>query len=193
MQVPVRIAGIEIHTSPSIGVAFYPRDAAIDSPGGARGCRDVLRQEKGRNNFQCYVPGMGTATQEKVRLESDMHTALEQKQFQLHYQPKVNTASGVMHGAEALLRWTHPVQGVISPATFIPIAEECGLIGPLGAWVVREACRQARAWQLEGLPPLRVAVNLSASQFRQGDIVAMIRDALDSAGLDAALPRGRAD
>jgi EAL domain-containing protein (putative c-di-GMP-specific phosphodiesterase class I) len=89
-----------------------------------------------------------------------------------------------MHGAEALLRWKHPVRGSIPPAEFIPIAEESGLIGSIGAWVVREACRQARAWQVAGLPPLRVAVNLSASQFRQGNIVAMIADALDLAGLE---------
>ena len=100
-----------------------------------------------------------------------MRVALEKKQFELHYQPKISIATGIMHGAEALLRWHHPVRGSISPAEFIPIAEECGLIGSIGAWVMREACRQARAWQLDGLPPLRVAVNLSASQFRQGNIV----------------------
>src|SRR5258708_1976684 len=89
-----------------------------------------------------------------------------------------------MHGAEALRRWRHPGRGPIPPAEFIPVAEECGLIGTIGAWVMREACRQARAWQRAGLPPLRVAVNLSPSQFRQGNIVAMIRDALDEAGLE---------
>jgi EAL domain-containing protein (putative c-di-GMP-specific phosphodiesterase class I) len=128
---------------------------------------------------------MNTAALDKVRLESDLRVALEQGEFELHYQPKVNTATGQMHGAEALLRWTHPVRGAISPAEFIPVAEECGLIGIIGAWVMREACRQARAWQLAGLPPLRVAVNLSPSQFRQGNIVAMIRDALGDAGLEA--------
>jgi EAL domain-containing protein (putative c-di-GMP-specific phosphodiesterase class I) len=128
---------------------------------------------------------MDTATQEKVRLETDMHVALERGQFQLHYQPKVNTATGAMHGAEALLRWTHPELGEIPPSKFIPIAEESGLIGAIGAWVVREACRQARAWQDNGLPWLRVAVNLSASQFRQGDLLSTIRDALDTAGLEA--------
>jgi EAL domain-containing protein (putative c-di-GMP-specific phosphodiesterase class I) len=128
---------------------------------------------------------MDTATQEKVRLETDMHVALERGQFQLHYQPKVNTATGAMHGAEALLRWTHPELGEIPPSKFIPIAEESGLIGAIGAWVVREACRQARAWQDNGLPSLRVAVNLSASQFRQGDLLSIIRDALDTAGLEA--------
>ena len=186
MQAPVRIAGVTIHTSPSIGIAFYPHDASTTETLLAHADAAMYyAKQQGRNNFQYFAPRMNTATQEKVRLESDMHVALEQKQFELHYQPKVNTATGVMHGAEALLRWTHPEHGVIPPSKFIPIAEECGLIGALGAWVVREACRQARAWQLDGLPPLRIAVNISASQFRQGDIVSIIRDALDAVGLEA--------
>jgi diguanylate cyclase (GGDEF)-like protein len=186
MQASVRIAGIEIHTSPSIGIAFYPQDATtIETLLAHADAAMYCAKQRGRNNFQCFMPGMNTATQEKVRLESDMRIALEQKQFELHYQPKVNTATGIMHGAEALLRWRHPVRGPISPAEFIPLAEECGLIGPIGAWVMREACRQARAWQLQGLPSLRIAVNLSPSQFRQSDIVTMIRGALDDAGLEA--------
>jgi diguanylate cyclase (GGDEF)-like protein len=185
MRPSVRIAGIEIHTSPSIGIAFYPGDATTTETLLAHADAAMYyAKQRGRNNFQCFMPGMNTATQEKVKLEGDLRLALEQKQFELHYQPKVNTATGVMHGAEALLRWKHPVRGSIPPAEFIPIAEESGLIGSIGAWVVREACRQARAWQVAGLPPLRVAVNLSASQFRQGNIVAMIADALDLAGLE---------
>ena len=186
LNAPVRVAGLEIHTSPSIGIAFYPGDAAtVETLLANADAAMYYAKQQGRNNYQCFMPRMNTATQEKVRLESDLHAALEHKQFELHYQPKVNTATGVMHGAEALLRWTHPVHGSIPPAKFIPIAEECGLIGAIGAWVVREACRQARAWQLAGLPSLRVAVNLSASQFRQGNIVAIIRNALDAADLDA--------
>jgi len=159
LQAPVRIAGVEIHTSPSIGIAFYPDDAAnVESLVAHADAAMYSAKQRGRNNFQCFVPGMNTSSQDKVRLENDMRVALEQKQFEVHYQPKVNTATGVMHGAEALLRWTHPVRGAISPADFIPVAEECGLIGSIGAWVMREACRQARAWQVAGLPPLRVAV-----------------------------------
>ncbi len=185
LRVPVRVAGVEVHTSPSIGIAFYPEDAAtVENLVAHADAAMYAAKQRGRNNFQCFMPGMNTATHDKVRLESDMRLALEQKHFQLHYQPKVNTATGVMHGAEALLRWTHPVRGAISPAEFIPIAEECGLISALGAWVMREACHQARAWQVAGLPPLRVAVNLSPSQFRQGNIVSMIREALDEAGLE---------
>ena len=185
MQAPVRVAGVEVHTSPSIGIAFYPDDAAtVENLVAHADAAMYAAKQRGRNNFQCFTPGMNTASHDKVRLESDMRVALEQKQFEVHYQPKVNTETGVMHGAEALLRWTHPVRGPISPAEFIPIAEECGLIATIGAWVMREACRQARAWQLAGLPQLRVAVNLSPSQFRQGNIVSMIRDALDAAGLE---------
>src|SRR5882757_7649070 len=185
LQASVRIAGIEIHTSPSIGIAFYPGDAStVETLLAHADAAMYFAKQRGRNNFQCFVPGMNTSSQDKVRLENDMRVALEQKQFEVHYQPKVNTATGLMHGAEALLRWTHPVRGPIPPAEFIPVAEECGLIGTIGAWVMREACRQARAWQRAGLPPLRVAVNLSPSQFRQGNIVAMIREALDEAGLE---------
>jgi len=186
MQEPVRIADVEVHTSPSIGIAFFPQDGSeIETLLAHADAAMYCAKERGRNNFQCFTPGMNAATQEKVRLEIDMRVALEKKQFELHYQPKISVSTGIMHGAEALLRWHHPERGSISPAEFIPIAEECGLIGSIGAWVMREACRQARAWQLAGLPPLRVAVNLSASQFRQGNIVAIIRGALDDAGLEA--------
>src|SRR5882672_8456010 len=130
LRVPVRVAGVEVHTSPSIGIAFYPEDAAtVENLVAHADAAMYAAKQRGRNNFQCFMPGMNTATHDKVRLESDLRIALEQKQFELHYQPKVNTATGVMHGAEALLRWQHPVRGSIPPAEFIPIAEESGLIG----------------------------------------------------------------
>jgi EAL domain-containing protein (putative c-di-GMP-specific phosphodiesterase class I) len=140
-------------------------------------------KQHGRNNAQCYSPGMSAQAHEKIQLERELYEALARKQLQLHYQPKVNTATGMVHSAEALLRWFHPELGMIPPAKFIPIAEDCGLIGAIGEWVVREACSQARRWQLAGLPPLRVAVNLSAAQFRQGDLVETIREALRQADL----------
>jgi EAL domain-containing protein (putative c-di-GMP-specific phosphodiesterase class I) len=122
---------------------------------------------------------------EKVQLESDLHSAVALKQFELYYQPKVDTRNGMVRSAEALVRWVHPTRGVISPVDFIPLSEECGLIGAIGEWVIREACRQARAWQDGGLPPLRISVNLSASQFRDSGLVDSIRRALDDAGLQA--------
>jgi diguanylate cyclase (GGDEF)-like protein len=185
MRVAVRVAGVEVHTSPSIGIALYPQDGTnIELLLAHADAAMYSAKQRGRNNFQCFTPDMTTATQEKVRLESDLHVALEKNQFELHYQPKVNTKTGVVHGAEALLRWRHPVRGQIPPGEFIHIAEECGLIGAIGTWVMNEACRQARAWQLNGLPSMRIAVNLSASQFRQGNIVAMIRNALERADLE---------
>jgi diguanylate cyclase len=185
MRPSVRLAGAEIHTSPSIGIACYPHDGTNSELLLAHADAAMyFAKQRGRNNFQCFTPDMNTATQEKVKLENDLHVALEQNQFELHYQPKVNTTTGVVHGAEALLRWRHPERGEIPPADFIPIAEECGLIGAIGAWVMKEACRQARAWQIAGLQPLRVAVNLSPSQFRQGNIVEMIHGALQQADLE---------
>ena len=127
---------------------------------------------------------MSTSVEERVQLESELHTAIEQGQFQLYYQPKVHTQTGAVRSAEALIRWIHPQRGLIPPDTFIPLAEECGLIGAIGEWVAREACRQARAWQDQGLPPLRVSVNLSPSQFRGSGLTDTIRGALDGAALD---------
>jgi diguanylate cyclase (GGDEF)-like protein len=182
---PVQIAGISIHISPSIGIAFYPVDGvAVDTLLAHADAAMYAAKERGRNNVQCYAPGMSARTQNEVRLESDLHAAVTQQQFELHYQPKVDTASGCVFSAEALVRWRHPERGLVPPAEFIPLAEECGLIGAIGEWVIREACRQARAWQKAGLAPLRVAVNLSASQFRAGELVETIRRALADAELE---------
>jgi EAL domain-containing protein (putative c-di-GMP-specific phosphodiesterase class I) len=144
-------------------------------------------KQRGRNNIQCYASGMNSVTQDKVKLESDLHEALALRQFELYYQPKVDTATGAIHGAEALIRWRHPQRGLVAPGEFIPLAEACGLIDSIGEWVVREGCRQARAWQLEGLPHLRIAVNLSAFQFRHGNLLQVIREALQAADLERRL------
>ena len=185
LQVPIRLAGVDIHTSSSIGIAVFPADGKnvetlIANADAAMYCA----KQRGRNNIQCYASGMNSVTQDKVKLESDLHEALVLRQFELHYQPKVDTATGAIHGAEALIRWRHPQRGLVAPGEFIPLAEACGLIDSIGAWVVREGCRQARAWQLEGLPHLRVAVNLSAFQFRHGNLLQVIREALQAADLE---------
>jgi len=181
----MRIAGVDIHTSPSIGIAFYPADGTTTETLIARADAAMYSaKQRGRNNAQCFAPGMDTQSQDKVRLESDLHEAIALKQFELDYQPKVDVKSGAVHSVEALIRWRHPQRGLISPKEFIPLAEDSGLIGPIGEWVVREACRQAKAWQRKGLPQVRVAVNLSASQFRQKNLLATIRQALLDADLD---------
>jgi diguanylate cyclase len=185
LQPPVRIARIDVHTSVSIGIAIYPTDGgSIEALLAHADAAMYAAKQQGRGNVQCFAPGMHAGT-EKVQLESDLHSAVALKQFELHYQPKVDMRNGMIRSAEALIRWVHPTRGAISPAEFIPLAEECGLIGAVGEWVIREACRQARVWQKAGLPPLRISVNLSASQFRDSGLVETIRRALDDADLQA--------
>jgi diguanylate cyclase (GGDEF)-like protein len=186
LQAPVRISAIDIHTSPSIGIAMYPDDGVSMQALLAHADAAMYSAKlHGRGNFRRYAPGMDAGTEERVQLESDLHNALTQNQFALYYQPKVDTQTGEVRSAEALIRWAHPTRGIVSPEEFIPLAEECGLIGAIGGWVIREACRQTRAWQIDGVTALRVSVNLSASQFRDSGLVDSIRRALDDAGLQA--------
>jgi diguanylate cyclase (GGDEF)-like protein len=186
LQAPVRIAAIDIHTSPSIGIAMYPDDGITMQALLAHADAAMYSAKlQGRGNFRRYAPGMDTGTEDRVQFESELHDAVALNQLRLYYQPKVDTQTGEVRSAEALVRWMHPTRGIVSPAEFIPLAEECGLIGAIGGWVIREACRQTRAWQLDGVPTLRVSVNLSASQFRDSGLVDSIRAALDDAGLEA--------
>ena len=127
---------------------------------------------------------MDTRAHRALELEADLRLALVRDEFVLHYQPKVQIASGKMNGCEALVRWIHPDKGMISPGDFIPLAEETGLIIALGSWVLREACRQFKAWQAEGMPPIKIAVNLSARQFLQSDFVEEIQTILDEFDMD---------
>jgi len=185
MRPAMRLLGIDVHISPSIGIAFYPRDGAtVDALLARADAAMYSAKERGRNNVQCYAEGMTTATQDRVRLESELHEALRNGQFELHYQPKVDTSTGRINSAEALIRWRHPQRGLISPKDFIAVAEECGLLDAIGEWVLCEACRQAKGWQQEGLRPMRVAVNLAPSQFRLTNLVDQIRHALEAAQLD---------
>jgi diguanylate cyclase (GGDEF)-like protein len=182
---PIRIGDIDIHASASIGVAMFPADGkGVDTLIANADAAMYCAKQRGRNNIQCYASGMNAITQDKVKLESDLHAALALNQLELHFQPKLETMSGAIYGAEALVRWRHPERGLVPPGEFIPLAEACGLIDKIGDWVVNEACRQARAWQLQGLPSLRVAVNLSALQFRNGNLLHMIAAALAAADLE---------
>jgi diguanylate cyclase (GGDEF)-like protein len=182
---PVRLAGIDVHVSASIGLAVYPGngttvEALLAHADAAMYCA----KERGRNNLQCYSAEMSTSTVEHVKFETELRQALARGEFELHYQPKVDTATGEVHSAEALIRWRHPERGLVPPDEFIPLADECGLIDSIGEWVVREACRQAKAWQREGIRPLRIAVNLAPSQFRLANLVEQIRQALATAELE---------
>jgi len=185
LQVPTRISGVDVRISPSVGIAFYPADGAstealMVNADAAMYCA----KQRGRSNVQRFESGMDRITRERVGLQNDLHYALARGQFELHYQPKVDAATGKVHSAEALIRWLHPERGMIGPDNFIPLAEECGLIESIGEWVIREACHQSKAWQLEGLPPLRIAVNVAASQFRHGNLLDVIRRALNDSALE---------
>jgi diguanylate cyclase (GGDEF)-like protein len=185
VRAQLRVAGVDMHAAASIGIAMYPEDGATaDRLLAHADSAMYCAKNRGRNQVQHFEQGMDNATRERVKREIDLHGALARGEFELHYQPKVDTASSCFHSAEALIRWQHPELGMIPPLEFIPLAEESGLIVPIGEWVIREACRQARAWQREGLPATRVAVNVTASQFRQDNFLDVIRDALAAAELE---------
>jgi diguanylate cyclase (GGDEF)-like protein len=157
----------DLHVTASIGVSVYPDDA-LDAETLIKNADTAMYQakENGRRSFQFFKPAMNVRAVERQFLEEGLRRALEQQELTLHYQPKVNLMTGAIAGAEALLRWTHPTRGPIAPAQFIPVAEECGLILPIGRWVLREACAQARSWMDAGLPVVSMAVNVSAMEFR---------------------------
>jgi diguanylate cyclase len=188
MEPSMRLLGIDVHVSPSIGIAFYPRDGAtVDKLLAHADAAMYHAKERGRNNVQCYTESMGSVTQERVKLESELHEALSSGQFELHYQPKIDTATGRINSAEALIRWRHPTRGLLLPVEFIQVADECGLLDAIGEWVLGEACRQGRLWQQRGPRAMRIAVNLAPSQFRLVDLVGQIRRALDASQLDPTL------
>ena len=167
----------------SIGVAVYPDDG--DDVVELIKSADVAlyhAKEMGRNNYQFHTADMNARALEMLLMEHDLRRALEQEQFLLHYQPQVDINTGQITGAEALIRWRHPERGLVSPAQFIPIAEERGLIVPIGEWVIREACRQNREWQGSGLPLIAVAVNISALQFQQKDLPQKVARILQDCG-----------
>lgn len=185
---PFLVAGHELTVTPSLGISIYPHDG-LDLETLLKNADTAMYRAKeiGRNTFQFYAAEMNTATLDRLLMESNLRRALAQNEFILHYQPLVHLESGVVIGVEALIRWQHPDLGMIMPDSFIHIAEETGLINPIGDWVLCEACRQAKAWFDEGLPPLVMAVNVAPVQFRQPGFVEMVAGALASSGLEAGL------
>ncbi|MEW5727777.1 MAG: EAL domain-containing protein [Pseudomonadota bacterium] len=179
----------EVSTSTSIGITVYPDDAD-DADALLKNADLAMFRSKaeGRNTYHFYVAEMDAEMQARKVIERDLRLALGTDQLELHYQPLVDMSSGAITGCEALLRWKHPTRGWISPAEFIPVAERTDLIGPLGRWIMHQACVQGRDWARQGLPPLKIAVNLSPAQFKNHQaLIAMVSDILDQTGFDPAL------
>jgi diguanylate cyclase (GGDEF)-like protein/PAS domain S-box-containing protein len=176
----------DLHVTTSIGVSVYPDDG-LDAETLVKNADTAMYQakENGRQSFQFFKPAMNARAVKRQSIEEGLRRALERRELALHYQPKVNLVTGGITGAEALLRWMHPTRGMIPPAEFIPVAEDCGLILPIGAWVLREACTQARGWLDAGLPVTSVAVNVSAIQFRSESFLENLFTTLDETTLDA--------
>jgi diguanylate cyclase (GGDEF)-like protein/PAS domain S-box-containing protein len=185
---PWKAGGRDFHVSSSIGVAVYPADGdRADLLLRNADAAMYKAKENGRNGFQFFTAELNHALVERLNTEHLLRAALARKQFLLHYQPRIDMATGRIAGAEALLRWRLPHQGLIQPGRFIAVAEDTGLIVPIGRWVLHSACQQAKAWLDEGLPPVIVSVNVSPRQFREGSIVATISEALAATGLPAKL------
>ena len=185
---PVQLSGHECHVSASIGIALYPKHG--DDAQTLLKNADLamyLAKENGKNGFHFFNGEVAAQSIERLKLESELRRALERDQFSLNYQPKVDMETGQITGVEALLRWTHPELGLVPPGQFIPLAEETGLIVPIGRWVLQEACTQNMAWQRRGLLPLSMAVNLSPRQFEDENLLHDIDEALHASGMSPVL------
>ena len=186
LNAPHNIEGHDLDIAGSIGISIYPGDGE-DAETLIKNADTAMyhAKENGRNNFQFFKPEMNLQAVERQSLEGSLRHALDRCEFLLHYQPKIDLFTGQITGAEALIRWQHPERGLVSPAQFVPIAEDCGLILPIGRWVLREACKQAREWQCAGLPFKRVSINVSASEFRGKTFLEQVRTTLRETGLEA--------
>lgn len=185
LMTPLTIGSLEVVLSPRIGIGLYPQDA--DTPSDLLQCAGVaLQQSQAQGGAECqfYRQATNEWVQQRWALEADLRKALLRQELYLEYQPKVALASGRISGVEALLRWRHPTRGLVAPAEFIPVAEDSGLIVPIGAWVLEAACRQSQRWRAAGLRPLGMAVNLSGRQFGDPDLVWLVKRVLTETGLD---------
>lgn len=178
---PFRLGNHEVVVTASIGISYFPQDGR-DADLLIKNADAAMYAAKasGRNNYQIYAQDMSNKdVSRRLSLQYGLRRALDRNELSLHYQPQVDVKTGAIVGAEALIRWHHPRLGPISPGVFIPLAEDTGLIHPIGTWALREACRQYQQWQEAGLPPFVMAVNLSSLQFRQKNIIRLVTDTLD--------------
>jgi len=186
LKTPFEFHGQEIHVTTSIGIALAPYDGEDAETLLKNADMAMYRaKQQGKNDFQLYAPDMNRHTLDHLVLANDLYRALNRSEFLLHYQPQVNLKTGQIVAMEALVRWQHPIRGLVPPDQFIPLAEETGQIQAIGEWVLQTACAQNRAWQDAGLPPIRMAVNLSARQFQQHKLVQSIDRVLSETGLEA--------
>lgn len=188
LTLPHHVDKHELHITTSIGISMFPSDGD-DADALIKNADTAMyhAKEKGRNNYQFFRNDMNARAIERQAIESDLRRAIDRNEFLLHYQPTVNLISGEITGAEALIRWTHPTKGMIWPESFIKVAEDCGLIIPIGRMVLRHACMQAKEWIDQGLPPITVAVNISALEFRHKHFFEYVREILHETGMNPRL------
>lgn len=185
MAQPHDVGGHDLHITFSIGIAIYPDDGEdAETLHKHADMAMFYAKESGRNNYKFFVQEMIDWAVERQSIEASLHLALKRNEFVLHYQPKIDLHSGAIVGVEALIRWQHPQRGLLMPGHFVSIAEDCGLILPIGRWVLREACIQAGAWMDSGLPAITMAVNTSALEFRSDEFLDYVRTTLKTTGLD---------
>jgi diguanylate cyclase (GGDEF)-like protein/PAS domain S-box-containing protein len=188
LKTPFALAGRELFMQASIGVSLYPDDGS-DVDRLLRHAEAAMYEAKraGRGSYRFYAGELNVRAGRRLELEQHLHRALEREEFRLHFQPQVGLANGTIFGFEALIRWPHPERGMVSPADFVPLLEETGLIVPVGEWVLREACRNAAAWRAAGLPAVRVAVNLSTIQFHRRDFLSRLSQVIAETGIEPSV------
>lgn len=185
---PIHVKGNEIYLTASIGISLYKSDGSDTRQLMTNADIALTRaKDEGRNRYQFFEAEMTRHTNKFFQLENDLRKALDHDQLVVYYQPQINLLSSQITGLEALVRWKHPELGLISPLDFIPLAEECGLIVPIGEWVLRESCKQIVSWQKQGRTPITVAVNLSPLQFRQDNLVATVENIINETGIDPTI------